>query len=139
MIELYFDGGSKGNPGVAAYGFVIYDNGNLLHEEGKRLPKPATNNIAEYIGVCNGLMWISRNISKLKDKNLIIKGDSQLVCRQLLGEYQVKAANLKKYYNIAIELITYLEKEGWNVTIEWVAREFNNRADKLLNIAIVRG
>lgn len=136
MLYLFFDGGSKGNPGPAAYGFVVKLNETTIHEEGKKLEEYTTNNIAEYQGLCNGLMWIARNCDNIHDKNLIIVGDSQLVINQMTKKYAVKSQSLKKYYSIANKLVLFLYEKDFKINFEWRERKFNSRADALLNKAL---
>ena len=128
---LYFDGGSRGNPGIGGCGYIIY---NYLGDEVDLgwdfLGSNITNNQAEYYGLINGLKYID----KAQLFPLHIKGDSQLVIKQIKGEYNVKNIKLKELYNIAIEIT-----KNWNnnlFTFEQISRKKNTRADELANIAM---
>src|SRR3989338_3937613 len=88
---LHSDGGARGNPGPAAYGYVLRDpDGTVIAKEGKTIGK-GTNNAAEYQGVIAGL----RRAKGLKAVPLACYLDSELVVKQLNGEYKVKDADIK--------------------------------------------
>lgn len=89
MIQLYTDGGSRGNPGPAAYAFLVYDGRKKLFEEAKKLGT-TTNNVAEYTAVLEGL----RKAWEFGDE-VEVFSDSELVVRQLNGEYKTKKPHLK--------------------------------------------
>lgn len=128
---LYFDGGSRGNPGIGGCGYIIY---NYLGDEVDLgwdfLGSNITNNQAEYYGLINGLKYIDKaNLFPLH-----IKGDSQLVIKQIKGDYNVNNIKLKELYNIVFEII-----KNWNnnlFTFEQISRKKNTRADELANIAM---
>ena len=123
MYELYFDGGAVPNPGVGGAGAVLYKAKTETHAISVFVGENETNNTCEYTGLIKGLeLAIENNITDLK-----IKGDSQLVIKQMKGEYQVKAENLKNLYNKANELASKLN----NVEYIHIKREFNKRADEL--------
>lgn len=90
-LKIYTDGGSRGNPGKAACAFVVVDNGKVLYKQGFYLGRK-TNNEAEYFGVIKALEWLSRE--KLPLKEAVFFLDSELLTRQLSGEYRVKSKNL---------------------------------------------
>ena len=124
--EMYFDGCSKGNPGRAGAGSVIYKNSNELFANSLFVSDNDTNNVAEYTGLIMGLEdAIKNNI-----KDLIVKGDSLLVIQQMNGKYQVKSDNLIKLYKRAKEL----EKCFTSIQYYHVYRKDNKRADELSNI-----
>ena len=128
---LHIDGGARGNPGPAGVGIVLADDdGTPLHEAGYFLGK-TTNNVAEYHGLLRGIECAR----KLGADRLTIRSDSELMVRQLHGEYRVKAAALKPLFQEAKEnLATFGE---WS--IEHVYREQNTRADELANAAMDAG
>ena len=132
--QLYFDGCSKGNPGRAGAGAVIYKNKNSLNPTGelythsKFVGEKETNNVAEYIGLVIGL----KDAIQLKIKNLDVNGDSLLVIRQMKGEYQVKSPSLLKLYQEA----KTLEKQFDSITYNHVFRKDNKNADALANDAL---
>lgn len=92
MIKIYTDGGSRGNPGEAAYAFLIYGGDLKLYETCKKLGT-ATNNVAEYTAVLEGL----RKAREFSDEAEVFS-DSELVVKQLKGEYKVKQSHLKELY-----------------------------------------
>lgn len=128
--KLYFDGASRGNPGMASLGGVIY---NLEGEEMINFKKyigEATNNVAEYSAVLAGIQVLI----KYKIREVEIYGDSKLVIEQLKGNWKVKSDSLKPYYDKIKQLITreYFDK----INFFHVRRKFNKRADELANMAI---
>lgn len=129
---IYTDGGARGNPGPAAYGFVILDHAlHIIHEEGKKIGV-STNNVAEYTGVISALKWILEN---LKKENLLIKIslDSKLVASQLKGEFKIKNENLRSLFFTAK---TLEEKISGKVDYFYIPREQNKLADQLVNLAL---
>tara|TARA_A100001015_G_scaffold321594_1_gene453265 strand:- start:3171 stop:4274 length:1104 start_codon:yes stop_codon:yes gene_type:complete len=125
---LMFDGASRGNPGPSGCGYIIYDNlSNVIYKGGKFL-NIQTNNYAEYMGLIIGL----ETIIKLGIKNVIIKGDSLLIIKQMNGSYAVKSDNLIELHNKAKTLVKKLS----NITYVFVKRDINTEADKLANDVI---
>lgn len=126
---IYFDGGSRGNPGKAGAGAVIYDpDGREIFASAIPIGERQTNNFAEYTGMVAGLEGaIERGI-----RRAIVRGDSQLVIRQMRGEYKVKNANLRGLYETARKYVGEFEL----LTFEHIRRELNGRADALSNIAM---
>ena len=123
--ELYFDGCSKGNPGKAGAGAVIYKNNMEIFSISIFVGEKETNNVAEYNGLIIGL----KEAVKLAIKNLEVKGDSQLVIKQMKGEYQVKAPALVKLFQAAKQLAGQFTE----ITFTHVYRNDNKRADQLSN------
>lgn len=126
---MHIDGGSRGNPGPAGAGVVIYsaDDRTELYEAGFFLGEK-TNNLAEYTALLEGLKaLLDRNINRVE-----IFSDSQLMVRQISGEYRVKNAGLKPLFQEACGLI----KKFQYCKIEHVRREKNKDADKLANMAM---
>ncbi len=122
------DGASRGNPGEAGCGAVIYDEqGEILKELTSYLGS-STNNVAEYQGLLMGL----EGVIKLGGKKLQIRSDSELLVRQLNGVYRVKDEKLKVLYRKALDLLGRLEA----YRIIHVRREYNKLADRLANLAI---
>ena len=129
-LNVFTDGGARGNPGVAGYGVYIEDeNGKVLFEEGKFLGVK-TNNEAEYLGVIGALTWIDDN--KIEGE-IEINSDSQLLVRQMKGIYKVKAQNLKNLWLIAQDLC-----QGKKIEFKEIRREYNSKADALANLAMDR-
>lgn len=129
-LTIHSDGGSRGNPGPAAYGFTIHNDENLLlHEEGEYIGIE-TNNVAEYTGVLKAFEWISTH-SEPGAINVIL--DSELVARQLSGIYKIKNENLKGY----VAAIKSLERKiAATVTYTSIPRAQNKEADRLVNKAL---
>ena len=124
MYELYFDGCSKGNPGPAGAGAVLYNDGIEIWANSSYVGKN-TNNFAEYSGLILGLTEaVNQNI-----KNLIVYGDSLLVIQQMNGVYKVKSPNLIPLFNDAKELAKYFD----TIIYQHIYRDKNCRADALSN------
>jgi ribonuclease HI len=128
MITAYIDGGARGNPGPAGYGVRLEaTDGSLLAELHGGLGI-ATNNVAEY----NGLLAALRYAAEHGHRRLRIRADSELLVKQMRGEYRVKNEGLKPLFLEAIRLI----RSVGDVTFEHVRREFNKEADRLSNLGM---
>ncbi|MCI4345777.1 MAG: ribonuclease HI family protein [Thermoplasmata archaeon] len=134
VVKVHFDGAC--NPprggGIATYGFTI-DGDRLRYEERGLAVRPgashATNNVAEYTGAIRALEWLrSRGFRGA----VLIHGDSQLVIRQMNGEYAIRKEHLKAYH----EHLRALAQQFAEVTFRWVPREENTRADELTKLAL---
>ncbi len=101
--KLFTDGGSRGNPGPAAIGIILFDEDNKLVWFDSKYIGNATNNIAEYKAILHGLNTYSKLVSETDEHELICHLDSELVVKQLNGEYKVKDANLKDIYTRVVE------------------------------------
>jgi len=127
-LTLHSDGGSRGNPGPAGAGAVLYDEQGQEVAALSRYLGRTTNNEAEYQALLMGL----KRAQELGAQRLTVKMDSELIVRQLEGKYRVKAPGLKPMYDQAKRLL-----QGFaSVTILHVRREFNKRADELANQAM---
>jgi ribonuclease HI len=131
MITVYFDGLCyPRNPcGVAAYGYLIYRNGELIHKGFGAAGEGAgmTNNVAEYEGLKAAVQWLKdQGISE----RIAIKGDSQLVIRQMKGEWKTSSATSRKYVPTIGRML-----EGMDVSFRWIPREENEEADRLSRVA----
>ena len=128
-LHLYTDGGSRGNPGLAAVGCVLIDplKNEVLREYGESIGH-ATNNIAEYRALITGLQIAKEFVPN----HLICHLDSELVVKQLKGEYRVKMASFQPL----IEEINELKSNFAQVSFVYVPREENERADMLVNKAL---
>jgi len=126
-VLIYSDGGARGNPGDSAYAYIICSEEGRTIKEDSRYIGIATNNEAEYNGLLAGLeeAW------NLGAKEVDVVMDSELVIKQMRGEYRVKAKNLRPYYEEARKRVSGFEK----VRFTHVRREDPNitRADALLN------
>ncbi|MHB8572026.1 MAG: ribonuclease HI family protein [Candidatus Dormibacteria bacterium] len=129
-MVLNTDGGSRGNPGPAGIGFVIYDDQGREIDNGSEHIGNATNNQAEYRALIRGL----GRALELRPGSLEVRMDSELVVRQMRGDYRVKHADLKPLF---VEAIGLLRRPGSpRVTFRHVPREENQRADELYNLAL---
>lgn len=132
LLLLNTDGGSRGNPGPAAYGYVIQDitssAGIILEKCGNYLGV-TTNNVAEYRGLLDGVKWVVQNHPEAE---LQIKMDSLLIVNQVKGLYKVKSPDLYPIFQEVRVLLSKLSK--WS--IEHTYREGNQLADQLVNEAL---
>ena len=125
---LYSDGAARGNPGPAGAGAVIFnDSGDVIEELRLYLGK-TTNNIAEYKALLIGL----KKLVELNASSAEVRADSELMVKQLKGEYRVKHPNLIPLYQEAKLLIRQIPK----FQVKHVYREDNKHADRLSNEAI---
>lgn len=133
-IKIYTDGGSRGNPGIAGAGAVIFsEEGDELKSVSKYLGK-RTNNWAEYEAVILGLELAHKFFGvDTKNTNFEIKMDSQLVQRQLKREYKIKEPTLQEQFLRVHNLIV---KYFPHIKFTHIPREENKRADELANIAM---
>jgi len=126
--RLFTDGGARGNPGPAAYGFVLEsEDGTVLAAEGEAIGS-ATNNVAEYSGLVAGL----QKALELHVPEVEVVSDSELMVKQMRGEYRVKNEALRELYDEA----TALARRLGNVEYRHVKRAHNELADKLVNDAL---
>jgi ribonuclease HI len=125
---LYTDGGARGNPGPAAYGFVLEaEDGSTLAAHGEAIGT-ATNNVAEYSGLVAGL----RKAIELGVDALELVSDSELMVKQMRGEYRVKNDGLRALFDEAQSLAQKLGA----VEYRHVRRAHNEIADRLVNEAL---
>jgi probable phosphoglycerate mutase len=121
------DGGSRGNPGPAGYGVRIEREDGEVVELKQSIPN-ATNNVAEYSGLIAALAWAAQHGLR----TLHVRSDSELLVKQMRGEYRVKNPGLQPLYEEARGLARQIGR----VTFEHVRREFNKDADRLANEAM---
>ena len=127
-ITVYIDGGSRGNPGPAAAGFVLTDAaGTKLCAKAFFLGR-TTNNVAEYTAILKAL----EAAEQAGAKDLTVLSDSELLVRQVNGEYKVKSDQIRPLFRRAVDLLRQFEK--WKV--QFIARDKNEDADKLVNQAL---
>jgi len=127
-VLIYTDGGARGNPGPAGAGAVIYRNDKLVASLKKYLGE-ATNNVAEY----EALILALTEAKKLAAGSRVeVRMDSELIVKQMKGEYKVKDKNLKVLYAKVRELLQGFQ----SVEFVHVLREKNKEADELVNEAI---
>jgi probable phosphoglycerate mutase len=125
---LYIDGGSRGNPGPAGYGVRVETADGTLVEEFSASIGVATNNVAEY----NGLLAALRYAIDHGYRDIVVRSDSELLVKQMLGAYRVKHPGLQPLYGQAKLLAAKLGR----VRFQHVRREFNAHADRLANTAM---
>ena len=128
---VYTDGGARGNPGPSAAGGVIVRADGVLVAKISEYLGIATNNVAEYSGLIAALEYAAQH----RLKALKVLSDSELLVRQINGEYKVKAPALQELYARARKLIREL---NW-FAIEHIRREGNKEADRLANLAMDEG
>ena len=121
------DGGSRGNPGPAGYGVRIeLEDGSVI--ELKQALAISTNNVAEYNGLLAALQWaVDHGVGSLH-----VRSDSELLVKQMRGEYRVKNPRLQPLYEEARALVLRIGR----VEFEHIRREFNKDADRLANEAM---
>ena len=128
--RLFTDGGARGNPGPAAYGFVLEaDDGTVLASHGEAIGI-ATNNVAEYSGLIEALTVAGDEGAT----EVEIVSDSELLVKQMLGEYKVKHPNLIPLYDKARSLARRFRR----FSIRHTLRAGNKAADRLANLAVDR-
>lgn len=125
-LDLYVDGSSLGNPGEAGVGIVFVAAGETVKNISKPIGKQ-TNNFAEY----TALILALREAQTMKAKTINIYSDSELLCRQLKGEYKVKNKTIKDLFAEASILLKGFE----NYAVLQIPREKNKGADKLARLA----
>ena len=124
---LFFDGACRGNPGPMAIGVVLMKNGKKLGELSKRLGT-GTNNIAEWRALVEGLKLATVHGCK----ELQVRGDSQLVIKQIKGQYSVKSDNIIPLFNEAKKLCGNFKE----IDFKWINRKDNRMTDTLSNDAL---
>ncbi len=126
---VWIDGASRGNPGPSGIGVHIEkESGGDLAEISEYLGEDITNNQAEY----NAMIRALEKCIDMDFNNIELRSDSQLLIRQMKGQYEVKSSNLRDLYTKGQELASKFD----NITYEHISREKNTIADKLANKAI---
>ena len=127
-VIAYIDGASRGNPGPAAAGFILTDpNGTQLQAKAFFIGR-TTNNVAEYTGIVKAL----EAAKQLGAERLTVFTDSELLAKQINGEYKVKSEQIRPLFQQAVKMLG--EFENWKV--QHIAREENKETDKLVNQAL---
>jgi ribonuclease HI len=127
-VVVHVDGGARGNPGPAAIGVVVSGaDGELLEQLGETIGE-TTNNVAEYRALLRGL----ERARALGAREVEVVGDSELVAKQVNGQYKVKHAGLKPLHAQALQALAGFER--WRVRT--VPRAQNAGADALVNAAL---
>eukprot|EP00918_Siedleckia_nematoides_P034131 GHVU01074248.1.p1 GENE.GHVU01074248.1~~GHVU01074248.1.p1 ORF type:complete len:144 (+),score=13.03 GHVU01074248.1:114-545(+) len=127
-VVIHFDGASRGNPGEAGYGIFIVNGRNQVLVSCGGYLGTATNNVAEYRGLIEALV----HAQSINAQRVQAFGDSELVVKQINGEYRVSSRDLLPLYDEAMNMI-----EGFQYfTLSHIRREQNTKADQLANTAI---
>ena len=127
-VIVHVDGGARGNPGPAAAAAVVSDADGQVLDEAAEVLGVATNNVAEYRGLLLGL----KRAQQLGATEVEVVNDSELVAKQVNGEYKVKHADMKPLHRAAVEVLDGFER--W--TVRSVPRAQNAHADALVNQAL---
>lgn len=128
-IKIFCDGGSRGNPGIAGAGSVLFDiQGKIIEEIAQYLGNDLTNNVAEYHSLINGLEAAARRGAT----EVEVYMDSNLVVKQMNGEWKIKHPDMKEKALDALRIAQKFHK----VSYEWIPRERNSLADSLANKAM---
>ncbi len=126
--RLYIDGASKNNPGPSGAGIVIIKDDKIIFQDGFFLGSK-TNNQAEYLALLVGLFELGK---KRKDgDDVTIISDSQLLVRQILGQYKVKKSHLQPLHRFAKHIIN-----AWGALVMHVMRSDNEQADRMANVGV---
>lgn len=128
MIEVFCDGGARGNPGPAAYGFVVQQGDIKIHEESGFLGI-GTNNFAEYTALIKAFEYLSQKFMH-QEVNFFL--DSELVVNQMSGLFKIKSVSIRSL----VVKVRELESNFKTVRYNHIPRIMNKEADKLVNIAL---
>ena len=128
MIVASVDGGARGNPGPAGYGVRIESAEGALVDELYGALGVATNNVAEYNALLAALQWAVDH----GERQVHIRADSELLVKQMRGEYKVRNAGLRPLHARARLLVMQLDR----VVFEHIRRELNEEADRLSNLGM---
>lgn len=145
MIKVFFDGACQPrNPnGHMGIGLIIVDDaGEVLYEYSRAIMlgddgfKQTSNNVAEYLAVIEGMKWVSENGKKLNEVEFL--GDSQLVVKQLNGEWNINSGVYADYAIKARKLKQKIESEqNYSLKISWIPRDSNVLADELSTNSLI--
>ncbi|MCX6726368.1 MAG: ribonuclease HI family protein [Candidatus Shapirobacteria bacterium] len=130
ILNVFTDGGSRGNPGISGYGVVIKADSKTIYRESKSLGIK-TNNEAEYYALISAIKWIVQEHPTAE--KIVFHSDSELVIRQVTGIYKMKALNLKPLLQQVHSLLSQLSLP---YDFKIIPRELNVDADKLANQAM---
>ncbi|MCT4617690.1 MAG: ribonuclease HI family protein [Candidatus Gracilibacteria bacterium] len=128
-LKVYTDGGSRGNPGIAGLGVYITDFFDKKVEQRYKHLGEKTNNEAEYLGAYYGI----KRAIELGASEIELYMDSNLVIKQLSGEWKIKKEQLRK---INEDIISEIKKANVKIKYNWIPREDNKEADRLSNVAM---
>ena len=126
-VEVYTDGASRGNPGPAAIGYAVYDHNDRIIDKDSKAIGVRTNNQAEY----EAFVWALERVTKMGTKVAMFYSDSELLVKQVNGQYKIKDLRLRDLHDLAQGYIDALDK----FEIEHVSRqnERTSRVDAMIN------
>ena len=135
-LKIFCDGGARGNPGPAAWAFVVYDEQNKIVAQKNEKMGTATNNVVEYTAAIKALEWLTNFRKqhaehKIEQVNFFL--DSKLVVSQLNGFYKVKNQHLRE---LVIKVRVNEQLAGGSIFYHFIPREKNFLADDLVNRAL---
>ena len=128
MVKIYCDGGARGNPGPAAAACVVIIDNKVAYKHSKYLEK-TTNNVAEYMAAKLALDWVKKNEDRV-GKDVVIIMDSELVTKQLTGDFKVKSPHLRRIHQLVKGIENNLDVE---IKYKLVPRNKNKLPDFLVN------
>ena len=132
-INVHIDGASRNNPGNAGAGVLIEDEAGVVIAELKEYLGITTNNEAEYKALIIALNYLSKTTVSGESDKIAFFSDSQLLVKQMNGEYSVKSPNILPLY---LEAKKILKNRRLDCSFTYISREFNKQADRLANLAI---
>ncbi|MBI4035032.1 MAG: ribonuclease HI family protein [Candidatus Chisholmbacteria bacterium] len=133
LLNIYCDGGARGNPGPAAIGFIVKNqSGHTLHRH-QQFIGTATNNVAEYHAVISALEWVTKNSDNWQLITVNFFLDSTLVVNQLNGKFKIKSAPLRQLI-LRVKLLESQLKTS--IYYHSIPRSQNQLADSLVNLAL---
>jgi ribonuclease HI len=127
VVDVYIDGGCRGNPGEGAFGFVVFEDGKERYRFGEKIGI-CTNNVAEYRALIGAARYLLDRKNS-KEKRITVYSDSELLVKQIEGAYRVRSSRLKPLFSDAANLIRELK----DVRLVHVKREENHLADWIVN------
>lgn len=130
LLEIFTDGGARGNPGPGASAFVVHKDKSVIFQRGYFI-KQTTNNVAEYFAVLMAMDWIVKNPGVVGGGSINFYLDSELVAKQINGEYKIKNERLKNIFDKIINIKKSLK--GNEIVFHHIRRENNKMADALVN------
>ncbi len=130
-LTAHIDGAARGNPGLSGIGVIVFDESGSCVLEHAEFLGTATNNMAEYTALLRCLNAVQEKFPACSELN--IRSDSELLVKQLNGNYRVRDSKLQKYFHEANRI---MQNASWKCVVEHVPREKNKDADRLANRGI---
>lgn len=131
-VVIFTDGASRGNPGPSGVGIIIKQAGKVILSKGYKI-KDCTNNVAEYLALLAAVYLLMLDISEDSFNEIKICADSELLVKQMRGEYKIKNVRLAE---IASAIRIKIQEIGKPYSFHHVRREFNTLADNMANIGV---